>query len=217
MNNELTDITMILDKSGSMHSIRNDTIGGVNTFINKQKETPGKATLSMVQFASRREVLYSCKDIKDVDNLTINTFIPHGNTALLDTIGTTIKETGVRLSAMKEEDRPGKVLFVIITDGEENYSKEFTKEQIAEMIKLQETTYNWDFIYLGANQDAITVASTMGMSAGNSFSFAANAKGTKDMFSAVSDNTVKYRGGGLVKGHYFSDEDRAKQNLNTPL
>jgi uncharacterized protein YegL len=213
MNNELTDITFILDKSGSMSNIVTDTIGGVNTFVQTQKEAPGKASLSMIQFDHEYTPVYSCVDVHSVENLTNKTYIPRGNTALLDAIGRTIVTTGNRLAAMDEKDRPSKVLMVIITDGFENASREFSKESISKMIKLQEETYNWDFVYLGANQDAIATGSSMNFAANNSYDFAATPKGVRDAYDTLAEKTCMYRSGDISKGDFFSAEDRAKQDL----
>ncbi len=214
MNKNLTDITILLDRSGSMESVRKDTIGGFNTFLKAQKELEGEAVLTLVQFDDQYEVCYSAVPIKEVKELTTETFVPRGWTALLDAIGKTISSTGERLAKMSEKDRPEQVIFVILTDGDENYSKEYTKSVVNEAIKIQTNTYNWDFVFLGANQDAIKVGGSYGILKGNSMSFAANSQGTMDSFAAVSSSIGSYRSGNTtMKTQFFSDEDRAKQVL----
>ena len=212
MKTDLTDISVVLDRSGSMQSVRNDTIGGFNAFLKTQKEAPGEATLTLAQFDDQYEVVYSGKSIKDVPELTEKTFVPRGMTALLDAIGRTINATGSRLSALPENERPAKVIFVILTDGDENASKELTKEKVNELIKHQTEAYQWDFVFLGANQDAIKAGASMGILAGNSMSYAANAKGTADAFASVGATMCAYRSGDTsAKTAFFSDDDRKKQ------
>lgn len=168
MRQDYTDITVVLDRSGSMVSIREDMEGGFATFLKEQKLEPGKCTLTLNQFDTHFENVYTEKDVRDINSLTIQ---PRGGTALIDAIGTTINETGKRLAAMKEIDRPFKVVIVVITDGEENSSREFKSEQIKAMIEHQESVYKWNFIYLGANQDAFSVAGNIGVSMGKAMNF----------------------------------------------
>jgi hypothetical protein len=211
MNQNLTDINIVLDRSGSMSSIRVDTIGGFNTFLKAQKEVPGEATLTLAQFDDQYELIHNGKNIQDVPELTKATFIPRGWTALLDAIGSTIIATGARISALPEENRPGKVLFVILTDGEENKSSEFTREKINEMIKHQADVYQWEFVFIGAKQDAIKTGAGFGIKAGNAMSYAANAIGTQSVFNSVSDNAAEYRCAKLTNQSFFSQEDRDMQ------
>lgn len=212
MKENLTDISIVLDRSGSMESVRTDTIGGFNTFLKKQKEFPGEANLTLAQFDDQYEIVHNGKNIKDVPELTAETFVPRGWTALLDAIGRTINATGERLSVLPEGERPSKVIFVIMTDGLENRSVEFTREKISEMIKHQTKTYQWDFVYLGANQDAIKVGTSFGMGKWNTMSYAANKIGTKLAFDSVNEKMCAYRSGDTnLKKQFFSDEDRKKQ------
>lgn len=213
MNKNLTDINVVLDRSGSMITVAKDTIGGYNTFLKTQQEADGEAVLTLVQFDDKYEIVYEGKNIKDVPPLTSETFIPRGWTALLDAIGKTIVSTGERLAKMNEEDRPANIIFVILTDGMENQSKEYTKSTISEMIKHQTEVYNWDFVFIGANQDAIAVGSSMGFMAGNSMTYASNETGTKEVFASMSIATSAYRGGDITKkSSFFTMEDRQKQS-----
>ena len=212
MKQNLTDINVVLDRSGSMESVRTDTIGGFNAFLKTQKEAPGEATLTLAQFDDQYEIVHNGKNIQDVPNLTAETFVPRGMTALLDAIGRTVNATGARLSAMPEDQRPGKVIFVILTDGQENKSSEFTKAKINEMIKHQKEAYRWDFVFLGANQDAIHAGTSLGINAGNTMTYAANSKGTAAAFASVGATMCAYRSGASqAKNQFFSDEDRKKQ------
>ena len=211
MKANLTDISIVLDRSGSMSSVKTDTIGGFNEFLKSQKDCPGEAILTLAQFDDRYEIVHDGKNIQDVPPLDDKTFVPRGNTALLDAIGRTINATGARLSILHEDSRPSKVIFVILTDGQENASKELTREKVMEMIKHQTEAYKWDFVFLGANQDAIQAGMSMGILAGNSMTYAANAKGTGAAFRSVSVNLCSSRIGADMSSGYFNDKDREDQ------
>ncbi len=211
MKQNLTDITVVLDRSGSMEVVKADTIGGFNTFLKSQKEAVGEANLTLAQFDTEYELVHSGKPIKDVPELTDKIFVPRGMTALLDAIGRSINATGARLANTPEENRPAKVIFVILTDGEENSSHEFTKEKINEMIKHQTETYKWDFVFLGANQDAIKTGTSYGISANSSLSYKADAYGTKTVFDSMAVNMSNYRSGSVSGQSFFNDVDRDAQ------
>jgi hypothetical protein len=210
MREDYCDISIVLDRSGSMESVKADTIGGYNAFLEGQKKAPGRATITLAQFDHVYEKVYEGMDIKNAEPLDNHTFQPRGTTALLDAIGRTIEETGRRLAAMVENERPGKVVFVILTDGEENSSKKFTAEQINSMIQHQRDAYQWEFVFLGANQDAINTASRLGIAQQNALSYAANSAGTRAAFASTSKNLVSYRAG-IVKHAAYSSEDRLQQ------
>jgi len=205
-----TDIIVVLDRSGSMENIAESTIQGVNKFVASQKAVPGQCVLTLAQFDHEYQLVYSAKPIADVPDLTAETFVPRGQTALLDAIGRTIKETGERLSAMAEEDRPEHVVVVISTDGLENNSRFFSAEMIQGMITHQTDVYKWQFVYLGANQDAIATAKTMGIMASNAMTFTANTRGVSSYFGGVSAKFAELRAG-VVMDMAFTDEDRQKQ------
>jgi uncharacterized protein YegL len=214
MNDKLTDINFILDQSTSMGIIKASTISGFNEFLKSQQEAEGDANFTLVTFDSHYQVVYSAKNVKEVEALNNNTFTPRGMTALLDAIGATIDATGQRLSALSEADRPAKVIFVILTDGEENMSREYTKEKISTMIKHQTETYAWDFVFLAANQDAIQAGSNLGFQAGNSMTFAANANGNSRAYDSISSKMTMYRSCSVetkCAGGFFDDADRDAQ------
>jgi len=195
-----------------MASCINDTIGGFNTFLETQKAVPGYATLTLVQFATGpEEIVHLDRPLDLVPPLTKETYVPGGGTALHDAIGTTVEELGRRLAAMPEAHRPGKVVVVIITDGEENSSIKFTGSRIKEMIEEQRKTYNWQFVYLGANQDAVTVGDSLGMAKGTSAAYSGH--NTGGVFRTMSDNMAAYVAApayqGVSKELTFSDEQRA--------
>jgi hypothetical protein len=211
MRDNLCDITIVLDRSGSMKVVQADTIGSFNTFMDEQAKLPGDCTVSLTQFDHEFELLYEGKPVKEAPRLTAETFVPRGWTALLDAIGMAIVATGVRLAKMPEAERPGKVVFVILTDGEENRSHEYTRERIFSMIKTQREMYKWQFIYLGANQDAIAEATALGMSAGGALNFAGTKRSVLAGASNVSKNMRRYRSGGSAVAD-FSPEERATQD-----
>jgi len=189
MRKEFTDITVVLDRSGSMASIRTDAEGGLNQFIDEQKQQPGEAIFTLVQFDTEYEFVHKAKPIKDVPKCML---VPRGMTALLDAVGKAIAETGERLEKMPEADRPGLVCFVIITDGQENSSKEYTKAQIKSMIEHQQGAYNWKFTFLGANQDAFAEAVSIGIQAGRVMCFLPQL--VKHAFAAASSSVSRTRG-----------------------
>jgi len=160
MRNDLTDLTLIIDRSGSMTSCKTDAEGGINAFIEAQRKEPGECLFSLIQFDTKYEFVHNGIPIKDVTPYQLH---PRGWTALLDAVGRAIDETGNRLQAMPEDQRPGLVAFVIVTDGEENSSRIFIKEQIKQKIEHQQSVYSWKFTFLGANQDAFTEARLLGI------------------------------------------------------
>lgn len=206
-----TDITIILDRSGSMDSVKSDTIGGFNSFLNSQQQNETEAALSLVQFDDQYETLYIDKDIRQADKLTDQTFKPRGMTALFDAIGRTINSVGQRLANLNESERPDKVLLVIMTDGLENASKEFSAERISEMIKHQRNNYSWEFMFIGANQDAVLSAQQIGIATAASITYAANAEGTNLAFAQMAKKINDYRVSSAPAALAFDDEDRDEQ------
>lgn len=210
MNPNLTDVTIILDRSGSMESIATDTIGGFNHFLEDQKKAQGECLLSLVQFDHEYTPVHSARPVRDVPPLTTKTYVPRGVTALLDAMGRTIVTTGERLAALDESARPGKVVVVVITDGLENASSEYTRDRVFALVKQQRESYSWEFVFLGANQDAILAGAGVAVAAANAMTFAANARGVRASYASLSSNMRGYRGG-LVGGMAFSEDDRKKQ------
>jgi hypothetical protein len=189
----LSEVVVILDKSGSMDSIKNDAIGGFNSFLDSQQKLDGEANFSLVLFSDKYDMCHKRTSIKDAPKLTDKTYQPEGRTALFDAIGKTINLTGVILNNTPEEDRPEKVIFAILTDGEENFSKEFHQLQINEMIKHQTEKYQWEFIFLAANQDAMKSGETLGIQPLNTFSFTATGQGVRSAYRGLHDTVTKYR------------------------
>ena len=202
----LTEIVLVLDRSGSMAEVQSDMIGGMNKFVEEQKKLPGEATLTMVQFDTKYEILFEGRKMQEVGTLDLQ---PRGCTALLDAVGRAINTTVDRMSKMKEEERPGKVAFFIITDGHENSSHEFKKSQIQEMIKQHQEKDKWAFNFLGANQDAFDEAGQIGIGVSNTLNYANTSKGVSAAYSAVHDNVTRYRVGGQSA---FTQADRDAQD-----
>lgn len=196
-----------------MASVAHDTIGGFNTFLEDQKKVPGEATLTLNQFDDVYERLLDAVQIQKASSLSRETFVPRGSTALLDAIGTSIHDTGRRLEKLPEEQRPSKVVCVIITDGFENASRKFDRKQIDELIREQRDKYQWEFVFLGANQDAIATAASMGITAANAMTYANNTQGVASSYRSLSANLTKCRvaPSGVSVSMSFSAEDRKKQ------
>ena len=184
MNTNLTELVFILDRSGSMINLTQETIGGFNSLIEKQKHD-GNAFLTTVLFDNAYELLHDHMDIHQVSPLTNREYFTRGSTALFDAIGRTIDSVGRRLSDIPEENRPGKVIFAITTDGCENSSSEYTLSRIKEMITHQRNVYKWEFIFLGANIDALETADTLGISRHMSKTYTASPEGCRSTYMVM--------------------------------
>ncbi len=198
-----TDCTILLDKSGSMMTLWEETITNYNNFIQEQRSIPGDGCFSLLQFDHQYEVHYSALDQHKVPPLNKDTYHPTGWTALIDALCRTINDTGRRLLETPEHLRPSKVLLVTITDGQENHSTKFTKYQLAEMIRLQRSVYSWEFLFLGANQDAIMTADSYGIPKGNAYTWTANVAGSQACFEKTSGGLRSYKLDGNTTGENF--------------
>ena len=208
MRPDLTDITLVVDRSGSMQEIRQDAEGGVNAFIAQQAKEPGEALLTLVQFDTEYEFLHKGTPISQVPEYQL---VPRGMTALLDAVGRAINETGERLAKMDEADRPGLVVFVVMTDGQENSSKEFSKARIKEMIEHQQDTYHWHFTFLGANQDAFAEAGAIGIHAGGTADFAPDKVYAAQAMTARKVSRMRAQSSrGETVCNEFTDEERGE-------
>lgn len=190
MKDNFVKIVFVIDESGSMGSSRNDVIGGFNAFIDGQKkEKEGDVNVSLYTFSSDVKTVFSNRNIAEVPNLTEESYHPGGSTSLNDAVGKAINETGSELAAMDEAERPSVVMMVIMTDGEENTSKEFKSSQIRDMIKHQTDKYNWKFIYLGTDITTTRMADDMGIKC-RGFSSKLD---LMDTMKCVSASAVSYR------------------------
>lgn len=171
MNNPTTEIVFILDRSGSMEAMVEPAISGFNRLLREQQQVPGHVRFTLVLFDDQYERPFHSVPISEVVELDTSTFIPRGGTALLDAIGRTIDELGEKLADTPETNRPNQVIIAILTDGEENSSTRYTWEQVAKRIRHQTEKYQWEFMFLGANQDAMATAGRMSIKASHSANF----------------------------------------------
>jgi len=188
-----TELVFILDRSGSMGGLESDTIGGFNSMLKKQQEQSDPCRITTVLFDNEYEILHDRIDIEAVSPITANEYFVRGQTALLDAIGRTINKIGGVQKNSNEECRAEKVLFVITTDGMENASREFSYERIKEMIERQKSQYSWEFIFLGANIDAVDVANRFGIAPNRAQNFHNDSKGIEVNFCSLSDTVSQYR------------------------
>jgi uncharacterized protein YegL len=187
MKEKYHEIICIIDRSGSMEAIKSDAIGGFNSFIEGQRKFDGEAALTLVLFNDDYKIVYDRRDLQTVPFLNNTTYVPGGTTAMLDAIGRTIDSVGERLSDTPEEDRPEKVIVSILTDGLENASKEYTYEQIGSRIKRQKEKYNWEFIFLAANQDAVASAKMISIDKDDAVDFDATPEGIADALYSMNE------------------------------
>ena len=193
MKKELTEIVFILDRSGSMGGLESDTIGGYNAMLEKQKTAPGQAIVSTVLFDDHCEVLHDRLDIKTVVPMSDKEYFVRGCTALLDAVGGAIHHIGNIHKYAREEDRPEKTLFIITTDGMENASRRYNYDRVKMMIERQKEKYGWEFIFLGANIDAVEVADRFGISADRAANYHADSEGTQLNYEVVSEAICSLR------------------------
>ncbi|MDR0671985.1 MAG: VWA domain-containing protein [Oscillospiraceae bacterium] len=193
MTNNITEIAFILDRSSSMGGLESDTIGGYNSFLKKQQEQPGEAHITTVLFDSKYELLHDRLDLRAVSPITEHEYYVRGCTALLDAIGKTINKIGNAQKHTAEEYRAGKVLFVITTDGMENASREFDYAKIKSMIEHQKSRHGWEFIFLGANIDAVETAGWIGITPDRAQNYHADSEGVALNFHEMSETVSMFR------------------------
>ena len=191
MKENLTEVVFIMDRSGSMCNLVDDTIGGYNELLHKQKQLEGEVFVTTVLFDNDYELLHDRVNLKAVPNLTRKEYYVRGSTALLDAIGKTVTNIDVALANTTEENRPAKVLFVIITDGFENASQQYNYNTIKSMILHQTNKYSWEFIFLGANIDAVGVAAALGIKECKTANYHADSLGTSLSYQAI-DNAISH-------------------------
>ena len=185
---DLTHIYFLLDRSGSMQSIKTDTEGGFAAFVDEQRKTPGECRVTLAQFDNEYDVVYSGKALADVPPLDLQ---PRGSTALLDAMGRLITSAGAGLAALPEDERPSTVIVAVMTDGYENASQEWTHPAIKALVEQQTKDYSWQFLYMGADQDAIEVGVSLGVSAAASVTYGRGK--TKEAMAMSSKKMAKLR------------------------
>jgi len=196
MKENLTWIVSILDESGSMSDIKSDTIGSFNEFVEEQKKVDGEATFTLVKFNSNIKNVYEDVTIQNVEKLNESNYAPSQMTRLYDAIGHSIKKAKDKIKLLSEEEKPEKVIFVIITDGLENRSTDFDKKTVFEKISKREKK-GWEFIYLGANQDSMAEGGKIGIASKKTATWTADGVGIRKAFMSASSYTKEYRGSKL--------------------
>ncbi len=195
-----TELVFILDKSGSMHGLEQDTIGGFNSMLQKQKELDGECRITTVLFDNRYELLHDRIDIRAVSPMTEKEYQVGGTTALLDAIGRTVQKLVSVQKNTAKEYRADRVLFVIITDGQENASQEYSSDKVKGMIQLEKEKYGWEFVFLGANLDAVETAGRLGISRDRAVDYVPDGAGTALNFQMMSETVAAFRETGAVPG-----------------
>ena len=193
MKKNLTELVMILDRSGSMSGLESDTIGGYNSMLRKQRETEGEVLVSTVLFDDRIEVLYDRVPLSEMPQITDKEYYVRGCTALLDAVGGAIHHIGNVHKYAREEDRPEKTIFVITTDGLENASRNYDYARVKRMVERQKEKYGWEFLFLGANIDAIETAGRFGISADRAANYHSDHEGTALNYEVLSDAICSMR------------------------
>jgi len=193
MKSGFTTIAAVLDASGSMASLLKDTLDGFNNFVEEQKQVPGEATLTLYTFNNTNNIVHEFLPLKDVPPLTKENYSPNGGTALLDAVGHIVTSLGAHLAKMKEEDRPEKVIVMVVTDGAENASKNFTKEKVKQMLEHQQSKYNWEIIFAGANIDAFEEGASYGVAARSVMQYSATPQGVSSNYQNMSKSVRRAR------------------------
>lgn len=211
-NPEYTHYVLVVDRSGSMRELRGEAQNGIRTYLKEQSALPGKTTLSLYEFDDQHTTVH---DFAPLDAAAAYELLPRGWTALLDALGHAITEVGQRLAAMPEADRPGKVIVVTTTDGLENFSREYTLQQVRDLISQQHRVWKWEFIYLGANQDAFQVAGDMGMATTSSMSYAATPVGMASAYKGASAASTRYVSGQSASTAFTDAEREAAEDKDS--
>lgn len=193
MKKGLTELIFIIDMSGSMEGLESDTIGGFNAMLKEQQAVQGEAIVTTVLFDDKYELLHDRIDIRAIAPLTEKDYTVRGSTALLDAVGKTINKIRAVQKHIAEDYRAEKVMFVIITDGHENASREYTAERIKARIERQKQKYGWEFIFLGANMDAVTEAGKLGIAANRAQNWSADARGISTAYEMMSTVSTAFR------------------------
>jgi len=213
MKKDLTELVFILDRSGSMSGLESDTIGGYNAMLEKQKTAPGEAVITTVLFDDKYVLLHDRINLRGISPITDKEYYVRGNTALLDAVGKTINKIGNVQKHTAEDERAEHVMFVITTDGMENASREYGYDKVRQMIEHQKSKYGWEFIFLGANIDAISTAERFGISKDRATNYNADSEGTLLNYEVISETVSSIRANRSISENWKEriDEDFKKR------
>lgn len=214
MKTNYTHLAIVVDRSGSMQSIAHDVIGGLNTLLDAQRND-GEVTVTITRFDQEYEVTHKMQDLRTLDKLPMDYLLPRGMTALNDAVGRTVVSVGESLRDLPEDQRPSKVVFVILTDGQENASREFTKTQVADMVKHQRENYSWEFMFMGCGEDSMLGGKDLQIDDGSSVNYAANSVSVRNLFSYAASNIASYRAS-TSADLSFSEDQRNDISQSTP-
>ncbi len=212
MKKGLTNVIFVLDKSGSMFGLESDTIGGFNSMLSKQKRISDEAILSLILFNDDIEIVYQNTPIDNVKDLTIRDYQTGGCTALLDAIGITISKIENFYQKLSKEELPEKTVVIIITDGYENASREYSLSQIKSLVERKKLKNNWEFIFLGANIDAINTAESFGINSNRAANFHNDSRGIQANFGALSEAIASTRFGNSIDDSWKDEIDKDFKN-----
>lgn len=213
MKKNLTELVFILDRSGSMSGLESDTIGGYNAMLEKQKKEPGEAVITTVLFDDKYELLHDRINLRGIAPITDKEYYVRGNTALLDAVGKTINKIGNVQKRTAEDERAEHVMFVITTDGMENASHEYSYDKVRQMIEHQKSKYGWEFIFLGANIDAVSTAERFGINKDRATNYNADSEGTLLNYEVISETVSSIRANRSISENWKEriDEDFKKR------
>jgi uncharacterized protein YegL len=206
---DLTHIYFLLDRSGSMQSIKSDTEGGFAAFVEEQRKEPGDCRVTLARFDHEYDVVYSRIPVSDVPPLDLQ---PRGRTALLDAMGRLVTDAGAELGALPDDERPGTVIVAVMTDGHENASREWTHSAIKSLVEQQTSVYAWQFLYMGADQDAIEVGTSLGVAAGSAVTYSRGR--SRDVLASASRKVSRLRSARSANRaavlEDYTDEERSR-------
>lgn len=212
--NNLTELVFILDRSGSMSGLEGDTIGGFNAMIAKQKKEEGEAYVSTILFDNVSEVLHDRIDLKEVPKMTAKDYTVRGCTALIDAIGGAIKHIGNIHKYARPEDVPAHTMFIITTDGQENASHRFSSDEVKKMIEHQKEKYGWEFLFIGANIDAVETAARFGIERNRAVNYNADSKGTQILYETLSAPICAMRADAAISDDWSQNIEEDFNNRN---
>ena len=205
--NNTTELVFIIDRSGSMAGLEEDTVGGFNAMIGKQKKKDGLCLVTTVFFDNESEIIHDRIRLEDVPEMEDEYYV-RGCTALLDAVGKTIEHIGNIHKYARPEDVPANTIFIITTDGMENASHKFTKDKVKKMIERQKKKYGWEFIFIGANIDAVNVAAGIGIGADRAANYHADSRGTRVNYEAMSKAVFSMREAGAIPDNWKEEVDK---------